>query len=252
MHHRGSTADWGGRPSHPPQLKLLSEPGAFGESRSDTPGQRLPGKEIPRIHARNWVGTSGAVADFRTMPSPVTAVRDRLDDETANDDLVRRVLDGDERAFSVLYRRHARYVAGVACRLMGDTSELDDIVQDTFVAASLSLRTLQDPSSVRAWLVTIAVRSASKRLKARMRRRWMGQEFTRLAPKITDHEGGQKLEDLYDALDRIPTRLRVPWILVRVEGLQLTEAAEHCDVSLATLKRRVADAEERLDKRLHA
>lgn len=186
------------------------------------------------------------------MASSVTALREPGEIPIGNDELVLRALSGDDRAFGMLYRRHARYIAGVACRLMGDTAELDDIVQDTFVAASMSLQSLQDPKSVRAWLVTIAVRNASKRLKARVRRRWLGQEVTRLTPEVSDHDARQHIDDLYDALDRIPARLRIPWILVRVEGLKLTEAADHCEVSLATLKRRVAEAEQRLQKRLHA
>ena len=48
------------------------------------------------------------------------------DDDAA---LVARAAAGDDRAFGLLYRRHARYVAGVVFRLLGDESELDDVVR---------------------------------------------------------------------------------------------------------------------------
>lgn len=166
--------------------------------------------------------------------------------------LVERANQGDEHAFSVLYRRHARYIAGVIFRLMGDSSELDDTVQETFVAAAMSLRKLKDPQSVRSWLVTIAVRHVRRRLAARQRRRWLGQEIDRQGPRISDPRLRSELDELYDVLDRMPPRLRVPWILARVEGETLAEVARFCGVSLATVKRRVAQAEHSVQRRLHA
>jgi len=181
-----------------------------------------------------------------TAPGPRAVIPD---DAT----LVERAIAGDERAFSALYRRHCRYVAGVVLRLMGDTAELDDAVQDTFVAASRSLAGLKDPAKVRSWLVTIAVRGVHRRLAQRSRRRWLGQEMARTsAVFVTDPRARREVDDLYDVLTRIPPKLRVPWVLARVEGSSLPEVAEACGVSLATVKRRVAQAESRIQRRLHA
>ena len=47
--------------------------------------------------------------------------------ETSDESLLERFVTGDERAFTQLYRRHARYLAGVARRLMGDELELDEL-----------------------------------------------------------------------------------------------------------------------------
>jgi RNA polymerase sigma-70 factor (ECF subfamily) len=169
-----------------------------------------------------------------------------------DDVLVDRARGGDEQAFSALYRRHARYIAGVIFRLMGDGSELDDIVQETFVAASFSLGKLKDPQSVRGWLVTIAVRRVRRRLAARQRRRWLGQEIDRQMPRMSDPRLRAEIDELYDVLDRLPPRLRVPWVLARLEGETLADVARACGVSLATAKRRVAEAEESVQRRLHA
>ena len=56
--------------------------------------------------------------------------------------------------------------------------------------------------------------------------------------------------DLYDALGRLPADLRLPWSLHRIERLSIPETAAACEVSPATVKRRIADAEERLTRRL--
>jgi RNA polymerase sigma-70 factor (ECF subfamily) len=58
------------------------------------------------------------------------------------------------------------------------------------------------------------------------------------------------VEELYDVLDRIPPKLRVPWVLARIEGETLPRVADACGVSLATVKRRVSEAETRIRRRL--
>ena len=47
-------------------------------------------------------------------------------------------------------------------------------------------------------------------------------------------------------------KLRVPWILHHIEGESLPEVARLCGVSLATVKRRVAGADERIRRLRHA
>lgn len=171
----------------------------------------------------------------------------------ADDDevLVGRILrGGDAQAFRDLYGRHSRYVAGVVFRLMGDDADLEDIVQDTFVRASERLDTLRDPAQVRPWLVTIAVRLAQSRMTRRRRRQWLRQQITRAAPTMSDPRDRAPADELYSALDQVPDKLRIPWILSRVEGQRLEDVAAACKVSLATVKRRIADAQARLDRRL--
>jgi RNA polymerase sigma-70 factor (ECF subfamily) len=48
------------------------------------------------------------------------------------------------------------------------------------------------------------------------------------------------------ALTRLPAELRMPWMLRYVEACELTEVAEQCGASLATIKRRIRRADARL------
>ena len=168
---------------------------------------------------------------------------EELDDEA----LVARVLAGDERAFDLLYLRHARSVAGTLHKLLGNDLELDDFVQDTFVIALDRLATLRDPRQVRSWLTTIAVRLARKRLVTRDRRRRFRLQVGQASPASSDPRDRAPADELYEALDQLPAKLRIPWILARVAGESLTETAAACEVSLATVKRRIAAAQARLD-----
>lgn len=166
--------------------------------------------------------------------------------------LVERILRGDDDAFRELYLRYARYVAGVVYRLMGDDGELEDVLQDTFVRASERLGSLRSAGHVRPWLVTIAVRFAKARLARRRRRGRLDREVTHQSPTASDPRDRAPADELYAALDQIPEKLRIPWFLSRVEGEKLEDVATACGCSLATVKRRIAEAQSRLDRRLGA
>ncbi len=166
-------------------------------------------------------------------------------------DLVTRILDGDESAFYLLYRRHAQYIAGVAHRVLANAGEVDDVVQDTFVTAMRKLDKLKEPEHVRLWLVKIAVRHAQKRLRSRVRTRSLGDIARIGSPKETDTRLASMLDDLRDILRRIPKRYGEPWILHRLEGLTTREVAVACEMSVATVKRRVAAADKKVQKRIN-
>jgi len=119
----------------------------------------------------------------------------------------------DEADFEALYAKHARYVAGVVHRLMGNDGELDDIVQETFVDAIEGLSRLVDSSATRAWLVTVAVRR-TRRVLARRRCRMMFAFWSAdFGPRSSDPRDRAAVDDLYDALARVPEDLRIPWVL---------------------------------------
>src|SRR5689334_1289332 len=63
-----------------------------------------------------------------------------------------------------LFRQHARFVAWVALPILGRDEELNDIVQDVFMAAMRGLDRLRDPSAVREWLKIVTVRTARRHL----------------------------------------------------------------------------------------
>jgi RNA polymerase sigma-70 factor (ECF subfamily) len=164
--------------------------------------------------------------------------------------LVTRIQSDDDAAFAELYQRHAGYVARVVYRLMGDDADVDDIVQDTFVDAADGIANVHEPASIRRWLVVIAVRRVRRTLARRRRRRWFGGQLAEMAPRASNPEDRRLVDELYDALDRIPDQMRIPWVLARVEQQPLQDVADACSVSLATVKRRILEADERLERKL--
>lgn len=69
---------------------------------------------------------------------------------------VGRVLAGDRDAFRVLVELHSRSIFKLAYRIMGNESDADDVVQETFLRAYTKLKDFQWQASLRTWLCRIA------------------------------------------------------------------------------------------------
>jgi len=156
--------------------------------------------------------------------------------------LLAQAADGNERAFTQLYRRYARYVAAIAYRVMGSDAELDDVVQEAFLDAYGSIKSLREATVLRAWLGKIVVRRVHKRLTRRRRWRFLNRESYQTAVTVSDPALRTRVTDLYRTLDGLPPKLRIPWVLHCIEGETLPDVAVMCDISLATAKRRIAAA----------
>jgi RNA polymerase sigma-70 factor (ECF subfamily) len=113
------------------------------------------------------------------------------------------------------------------------------------------LSRLVDPNAVRAWLVTVAVRRTRRVLARRRRRRMFAFWLADVGPRASDPRDRQPADELWDALERLPEDVRIPWILHRIVAMSLPDTAAACEVSLATVKRRIAEAEEKIERRLN-
>ncbi len=153
-----------------------------------------------------------------------------------------------------IFRRHSRYVAGLALRLTGRDDEIDDIVQEVFLQAMRALRELRGDEATRGWLRTVTIRTVRRRLR---RRRWIAfvvgydeQAYENLPAPGATPEDLAVLRRVYDALERLPPDLRIVWLLREVEGERLESIAAMCECSLATVKRRLTLAKQELEAKL--
>ena len=160
---------------------------------------------------------------------------------------------GEKWAQEALFKRHARTVNGLAYRLLGRDEEVDDLVQEAFLAALRSLDRLENPQAFSAWLCSILVRTAHKTLRRRSMLTRLG--LRRSSPIDPDAvmarnvppDVRSELQAIYGLLDRMRPEVRVALVLHRVEGLSVPEIAARMDLSVSTVKRRLAVGERRID-----
>jgi RNA polymerase sigma-70 factor (ECF subfamily) len=168
--------------------------------------------------------------------------------EEADDALLAELASGSSRAFVEVYRRYARYVATIGFRLLGDDSEIDDLVQETFMQMAAGLEGLRDPKGFRSWLATIAVRCVWRKRAQRRRRALVSSTLSIIGLSRSNPGDRRPVDDLYEKLERLPERCRIPWLMHRVMGETLPDTATACQTSLTTTKRRIAEAETRLER----
>lgn len=156
---------------------------------------------------------------------------------------------GESWAQEALFQRYARLVLGLSQRILPHPADADDLVQDVFVYALNRLDTLQNPQAFAAWIGSIVVRTASKRLRTRRLltrlglRRPVAPDLDAIIAPSAPPDIAAELRGVYDALERLPAEQRIALVLRRVEGMEIAEVAEHMGLSVATVKRRLTAAE---------
>jgi RNA polymerase sigma-70 factor (ECF subfamily) len=153
---------------------------------------------------------------------------------------------GHPAAFGVLFERHRAYVTRVLARILGTDADLPDLTNEVFLVVHRRLGAGLDGERFRAWLTGLCVNVARNRLRTRRRRRWLifTEPTEAEQPHVVgDADAREALTATYEVLSTMDENLRICFALRFIDGQELTEIAEACDVSLATIKRWLARAE---------
>jgi RNA polymerase sigma-70 factor (ECF subfamily) len=135
-------------------------------------------------------------------------------------------------------------------RVLGSSYDIDDLEQDTFVTVLDRCHTLREPSALRSFVVSVAMRLARNELRKQAIRRFVGLEGLNehAAAQAYDPVTAERYQHLYRALDRLDANGRIAYVLRHVEGCELAEVAAACGCSLSTVKRWLSRAEQKLQE----
>lgn len=170
-----------------------------------------------------------------------------------DDLLVRRALDGDPRAFTVLVDRHAPACLRFAARMLGDAADAEDAVQETLVRAHRALHRYEPRETFRAWLFAILVnRCRTAAFRRGRRRRWFVHDAPAMDAAFVepDAAASETRLELELALDALEPEQREAFLLKHVEQLSYEEMAAATGVGVSALKMRVKRGCERLQRLL--
>jgi RNA polymerase sigma-70 factor (ECF subfamily) len=161
---------------------------------------------------------------------------------------------GEIWAQEALFVRHAHRALGLAQRMLGKSGDAEDVVQDAFVRALSKLHKLDNPQAFAAWLTSLVVHTAQKRLRRQRLLERIGLRSiepidpdTLISPNAPP-EVASELQMIYAAVNQLLTEERIVLLLRRVEGLELADIALHMRISLATVKRRLKSADNHLEQ----
>ncbi len=183
-----------------------------------------------------------------------------------DEELMARVAEDDERAFTELVRRYQGRTMNLISRLLNDRECSDDLAQEVFVRVYLHRRNYRRGSKFSTWLFTIAANLSKNEIRRRVRRRnWLSleglQELLRdstpiLADRGEARETKLEREQLQEAVGRaiqaVPEKYRVALVLRDIEGLPYEEIAVVLRLPGGTVRSRINRARLMLRRKLQA
>jgi len=181
------------------------------------------------------------------VDNPAAAPREGAED----DELVRRAVAGDERAWARLYQRHFDRVFRDVAYLVGASAGAEEIVQETFAAALVGLRRYDARSSFVTWLRGIAHNLVRRHWRSQSRRERAYDRLAELsanAPNGPDEDPEQghlqdrRAEVLRTVLETVPAQLREAFVLSDVQGLGAQEIALRLGISVGNVRVRASRA----------
>jgi RNA polymerase sigma-70 factor (ECF subfamily) len=174
----------------------------------------------------------------------------------SDEELARRVLAGDTDAFETLVSRHQKQVYRLACRLTRNQADAEEVLQDTFLRAYRRLGGFREDAKFSTWLYRIATNAA--RMLHRGRARHPTEPLDEYLPRFdgqgrhardVDHARAVDAEEILDrkrlarhakgALERLPERYRIPFVLRDLEEMPTAEVASLLGMTDEAVRQRV-------------
>lgn len=172
------------------------------------------------------------------------ALGDRV---TSLDPLVRRAQEGDAAAFRELFAVHKDRVASIVFRFLGQSADVDDVVQEVFLHVHRSLPRFRGESRFTTWLYRLTANVTKMHLRRRASRpRVVDVEVPDLPRHAEPPEGPDdalarqlRVRALYRLLERLSEKKRMVLVLHDLEGLPASEIAEVVEAPIMTVRTRL-------------
>jgi RNA polymerase sigma factor (sigma-70 family) len=166
--------------------------------------------------------------------------------------LVQQFQRGDESAFETIVEQYSAEIALLANRLLGWPGDVEDVVQDTFLAAFLGLKKFRFQCSLRTWLFTITINKCrAHRYKRMLRLRRFSQADPKASsgsqrPADSAQMDSEAFEQVRRAVRALPATYREPIILTYLHGLAGDQVAQILGIKRNALQVRLNRARKRL------
>ncbi len=181
--------------------------------------------------------------------------------QDSDQELVKRVQQGDKKAFDLLVIKYQHRIAGLVSRFISDSHEVQDVTQEAFIKAYRALGNFRGDSQFYTWLYRIAINTAKNYLVSRNRRP-PGVDVD--IEDAVYYDGGRSLKDnaspernmmseqlmtaVNNAIKQLPEDLRAALTLREYDGLSYEEIAEVMDCPVGTVRSRIFRAREAVDR----
>jgi len=206
-----------------------------------------------------------AIANVRDLNSGKTSIPEPDAKVARERELIARVLAGEKELFYELIRPCERGVFLAAATILGNNADAEDTAQEAFLKAYRNLAHFRQESKFSTWLIQIAINDAKMKLRKDRRHLYesidAGQETTEGDYIPTDFADWREIpsealeqrelrEALTTALNSLPEKYRIVFILRDVQQMSIAETAKALDISEENVKTRTSRARLQMRDRL--
>jgi RNA polymerase sigma-70 factor (ECF subfamily) len=161
---------------------------------------------------------------------------------------------GDHPAFAELWMRHSNTAFKMACRIMGNRDDAEDVIQDAWMKAYVHLKGFDGRAKFSTWLTRIAINSALMTLRRRRAHpetsmeiedgeTWRHCEITDQTKDVEEfYARHERAERLRRAICRLQPTLRNVVEIHQLSDRSVKEVAELAGLSVAATKSRLLRA----------
>jgi len=175
----------------------------------------------------------------------------RVDDPDAA--LVERIVRGETRLYEDLIRRYNQRLFRVARAFLHEDAGVEDVMQEAYLKAFAALPQFQGKALFSTWLTRILINCALSYLRSRRRREEVAledgmraQEADMVTPLMKEQIGHL----LEAAIDTLPSRYRVVFVMRELSKMSVSETAGSLGISAANAKVRLHRAKKLLRQEL--
>jgi RNA polymerase sigma-70 factor (ECF subfamily) len=198
-----------------------------------------------------WVVDSSSMDSHKGIFMDTRRLQDEIDVKlvvpAATDEvLVAAAKLGDDPAFAELWTRHSNTAFKMACRIMGNRDEAEDVIQDAWMKAYVHLNTFDGRAKFATWLTRIAINSALMTLRKKRSHPETRMQYWEITDQTKDVEelyaGHERVERLRRAICLLRPTLRDVVEIHQLNDGSVKEVAELAGLSVAATKSRLLRA----------
>ncbi len=171
--------------------------------------------------------------------------------------LIKLCVSGNQFAQLEIYNRYYKAMYNTAFRIVKNSYEAEDVMQDSFLLAFTKLETLKDIKTFGAWLKRIVVNNSIQHYKKTNKRDEVG--INDLLYKIEDENDGLssdteiyniKAKQVIETLNTLKDNYRVALTLHLIEGYDYDEISSIMNISYANCRTTISRAKDSLRKKM--
>ncbi|MFQ3368368.1 MAG: RNA polymerase sigma-70 factor (ECF subfamily) [Methylophilaceae bacterium] len=185
-------------------------------------------------------------------------------DRAVDQKLVEKAQKGDKKAFGMLVEKYQRRLNRLLSRMVRDQSEIEDIVQDSFIKAYRAINNFRGDSAFYTWLYRIGINTAKNHLvKLGKRPKAMNdveiedienfedaQDLRNLETPESSMMSSQIVTAVNQTIEALPDELKQAISLREMDGLSYEEIADLMNCPIGTVRSRIFRAREAIAEKL--